>query len=309
MSLGLDLLLAALMLGLAGWTVLGRDMFAAIAAFIAYGLLLGIVWVRVGALDVALTEAAVGGGVTGGLLIAAWARLRATAMVERKAGAGLAVLAALASLGVAVLLAAVVLHLPQPAPTLVPEAMANLAPTGLGNPVSATLMAWRALDTLLEKLVLLLALLGIWSVAPDAAWGARPAASVDRDGALTFLAQFLPPVGVVVGIYTVWTSADAPGGAFQGGTILAAMWLLAVRAGLADLPRVASRWLRLALVAGPAVFLAVGLAGFVLAGHFLAYPEAVAKPLIVLIEAPMILSIGVSLALMVAGPPVPKGDA
>ena len=43
--------------------------FAAVVGFVAYGLLLALVWVRLAAVDVALTEAAVGSGVTGALLI------------------------------------------------------------------------------------------------------------------------------------------------------------------------------------------------------------------------------------------------
>ena len=78
---------------------------------------------------------------------------------------------------------------------------------------------------------------------------------------LAFLARLLPPVGIVVGIYIFWVGADHPGGAFQGGTILAAMWLLVMMAGLTDAPPVRRRWLRLVLIAGPAVFLVVGLGG------------------------------------------------
>ena len=40
-----------------------------------------------------------------------------------------------------------------------------------------------------------------------------------------------------------------------------------------------------------------------LAGAFLAYPEAFAKPLIVAIEAASMLSIAFTLALLVLGPP------
>ena len=71
-------------------------------------------------------------------------------------------------------IAATVLLLPDPAPTLAPEAAANLAATGVGNPVTGVLMAFRALDTLLEKVVLVLALIGVWSLAPDALWGGIP---------------------------------------------------------------------------------------------------------------------------------------
>ena len=43
-------------------------------------------------------------------------------------------------------------------------------------------------------------------------------------------------------------------------------------ARLAEAPRIDSRPLRLALIAGPVVFLVVGLAGIGLAGGFFAFP-------------------------------------
>ncbi len=71
----LDLCLAAIVLGVAAWTVAAREMFSAVVGYVAYGLLLAIVWVRLYAPDVALTEAAIGSGVTGVLLVMAAARL------------------------------------------------------------------------------------------------------------------------------------------------------------------------------------------------------------------------------------------
>ena len=72
----LDIGLSALVLAVAVWTIAAREAFAAVAGYVAYGLLLSLVWVRLFAVDVALTEAAIGGGVTGVLLIGAVARLR-----------------------------------------------------------------------------------------------------------------------------------------------------------------------------------------------------------------------------------------
>jgi multisubunit Na+/H+ antiporter MnhB subunit len=123
------------------------------------------------------------------------------------------------------------------------------------------------------------------------------------DGALAFLARLLAPVGIVVGIQLFWIGADHPGGKFQAGTILAAMWMLVMMAGLQDAPPVGRRWLRFVLVAGPATFIAIGLAGFVMADGFLAYPPGLAKPLIIVIEAAMTLSVAATMALLVAGPP------
>ena len=61
--------------------------------------------------------------------------------------------------------------------------------------------------------------------------------------------------------------------------------------------------MRLLLIVGPAVFLVVGIGGLWLGDAFLAYPAAYAKPLILAIEFAMILTIAVTLALLLAGPP------
>jgi multisubunit Na+/H+ antiporter MnhB subunit len=305
--LALDAGLAFLVLGVAVWTIVARETFAAVVGFVVFGLLLALIWVRLLAPDVALTEAAIGSGVTGVLLLGATTCLRHTETLAAGAKPGVtlqlaaAVLCALVSVG----LAAIVLLLPESAPTLAPQAAASIAATGLGNPVTAVLMAYRAIDTVLETVVLLLALVGIWSLAPDGVWGGLPGPRhhADADGMLAFLAQLLVPVGILVGIHIFWAGSVAPGGEFQGATILAAMWILAMMAGLVDAPAVSRRWLRLLLVAGPAVFFAIGLAGFAMAGAFLAYPESHAKLLIVTIEVPVTLSIATTLAMLVAGPP------
>jgi len=309
----LDIALALLVIGVAVWTIVARDLFVAVVAYAVYGLFLALVWIRMYAPDVALTEAAVGGGVTGVLLVAAGKRLDMSAIdIDRqKPSTTLAILAAGCSILLAGVLMIVILSLPAPAPTLAPQAAAAASGpgAGLGNPITAVLMSYRSFDTMLEKVVLILAVVGVWSVGADQAWGAAPAPfGPDRPyDALVFLAKALAPVGAIIGFHIFWTGADAPGGAFQGGALLAAMWMVALMGRLIELPRIDARWLRLALVAGPAVFLAVGIAGAMLAGSFFAYPSAFAKPLILSIEAFMVLSIAVSLTMLVAGPPYRKG--
>ncbi len=240
--------IALLILGLAIWTIVARDTFAAIVGYVAYGLLLTLAWVALRGVDVALTEAAIGGGLTGVLLIRAAAKLRRTEAASNAERPGLPtrLAAAIVAGGVAGALAIVVLAPPGPAPTLVPEVAANIAATGVGNPITAVLLAFRAIDTLLEAIVLLFALIGVWSLAPDRVWGGRPGPRyrADPDGILAYLARLLPPIGIIVGVYIFWIGADLPGGKFQGATILAAMWLLAMMAGLADAPPVSRTWLR-----------------------------------------------------------------
>jgi multisubunit Na+/H+ antiporter MnhB subunit len=304
LALAVDIGLTLLVLAVACWTLAVRDTFTSVIGFVAYGLLLALIWVRLAAPDVALTEAAMGSGLTGLLLLGAAARLQNAKNIAAPPGLALrwvaGVLCALVSAG----LAAMVLLLPDPAPTLAPAVVAHLPATGLGNPVTGVLLAYRAIDTLLEAVVLLPALLGVWSLAADRDWGGAPRLRYHRpDGALTLLAQVLPPFGIIVGIYLCWNGADQPGGAFQGGAVLAAMWALILTAGLAEAPPVSRRWLRWLLVAGSAVFLVIGLAGIGFADAFLAYPAGYAKPLILTIELVLTLSIAVALGLLIAGPP------
>jgi len=296
--------LGGLLLGLAAAVIFLRSSFGAICAFIAYGLLLTLAWLQLRGVDVALTEAAIGGGLTGALLIGAASRLRPAPAVMPSGNATLA-FATLAGLGVTAVLAACVLALPDPAPTLAPEVVANIAVTGVGNAITAVLLAFRSMDTLLEAIVLLFALIGAWSLAPDASWPGRPGLreSAPPNGILAYIARLLPPIGVVVAAYIFWNGADEPGGKFQGATILAAMWLLMMAAGLADVPRVGSRLLRAALVAGPLTFIAVGVFGISSAGAFLGLPEAIAKPLIIVIELALLPTLTLILALLIPGPP------
>lgn len=304
MTMLFDAALVVVLLGLAAWVVLARNAFAAVAAFIAYGLLLTLAWLQLHGIDIALTEAAIGGGLTGALLISAVTRL-GTAPPAAPATSMTLALAALAAAATTAILAACVLALPDPAPTLAPLVADNIASTGVDNAITAVLLAFRSMDTLLEAIVLLFALVGAWSLGADSAWPGRPgfAQSAPPNGILAYLARILPPIGLVIGIYIFWTGADNPGGKFQGATILAAMWLLTMAAGLTDAPRVGSRWLRAALVAGPLGFIAAGVLGSFSAGAFLALPAGHAKPMILAIEIALMPTLTLILALLIPGPP------
>jgi uncharacterized MnhB-related membrane protein len=307
MTTVVTLVVVALLLWLALWTVVARDAFLAVAGFVVYGLLLSLVWVRLAGIDVALTEAAIGGGLTGALLLGAVGRLRGTeaATWAERSGPGTRAVAGLLSLVVTAALVLCVLLLPEPAPTLAPLVLPNLPATGVANPITGVLLAFRALDTLLEAIVLVIALIGVWSFAPDRAWGGRPGPRyrTDPNGILAYLARVLPPAGIVIGIYLFWAGADHPGGKFQSATILAAMWMLVQMAGLADAPRIDNRWVRSGIVIGPLAFVAVGVLGLWTAGAFLGYPDGWAKPLILTIEVALLPTLVLVLALLMNGPP------
>jgi multisubunit Na+/H+ antiporter MnhB subunit len=300
--------IAGLVLALGVFSVLARETFASIVGFMAYGLLLTLAWMQLRAPDVALTEAAIGGGLTGVMLIAAARRLRASEGATAPQASGRATRAVAATLCALVTgaIAWSVLSLPDPAPTLAPQARAGMPALGVGNPVTAVLLGFRALDTLLEAIVLVLALIGVWSLGPDEAWGGRPGHRqyARPDGMLAYSARLLAPIGIVIGMVIFWIGADLPGGKFQGATLLAAMWLLVWMAGLADAPPVDRRAIRWLIVLGPLAFVAVGIAGAFNAGAFLAYPEGLGKPLIIVIELALMPTLTLMLALVLIGPPL-----
>jgi len=311
-----DLVLVLLLVGLSLWCIGARSTFASIAAFIGYGVLLMAAWMRLRAPDVALTEGAIAAGLGGILLFSALARGGDGGPNEtRRMSASARALAILLCTVVGGSLVAVVLSLPEPAPTLVPLAAESLPRVGLGNPVNAVLLGSRALDTLMEKVVVFLAVVGVWSVARDGGWSGRPSLSFgttthlgeprdsDQDGPIVLLARVLPPIGIVIAGYLLWNGANEPGGAFASAAVLSAMWLLVLMAGLSRLPRSSSRGWRAVIIAGPVLFMAAALLGYAMAGAFLAFPEAWSKPIIVVIEVALVVSVASSLVLLIAGPP------
>lgn len=300
----LALTLAVPLIGLALWMTLVADTRAALFGFMAFGLLLGLGWVLLDAIDIALTEAAIGGGATGILLLRAMMRVTGEPLPGASTGPGLRLVAGLLCALIAAGLGALVLALPDPAPSLAAAAVENLPRTELGNPVSAVLLAYRALDTLLEIVVLLFAVVAVRLLGSDAAWGGRPLPWPPATPAteLVFLARLLIPLGVLFSIYLLWIGADEPGGKFQASTLLAAMWLLAIMAGLAPAPSTGGRRMGMALALGPLAFIGAGVLGMATEGHFLAYPEGFAKPVIVAIEIALAFSVVTALVMLVTGP-------
>lgn len=77
----------AIVVPLLAWAVLStRDLFKAVALFIAYGLLFSIIWVRLQAPDVALAEVAIGAGLTGALFLDTLGRIGSKDTIEEAHG-------------------------------------------------------------------------------------------------------------------------------------------------------------------------------------------------------------------------------
>ena len=297
--LGLGLLFVA-------WKMLVcPDLFRAIVLFIAFGLLLALIWVRLGAPDVALAEAAIGTGLTGALLLSALAKLPAA--VKRENGPPAQEqdddmrgyrrwLTAALLLAVAAGLGWVIISLPPETIGLRAQVAANLQVSGVSNPVTAVLLNFRGYDTLLEMVVLLLALLGVWSLQDKTGHHKAPSGPV-----LDTLTRLLVPVLILVAAYLLWVGAHAPGGAFQAGSVLAGAGVLLLLTGWRLPARFSALPLRLALIAGVAVFVVMAFFTLLRQGQLLRYPPAQAGLFIFILELAATISIGITLAALYYG--------
>ena len=189
-----------------------------------------------------------------------------------------------------------VLTLPSQTPGLGQWVAENLDSSGVSNPVTAVLLNFRSYDTLLEMGVLLLALLGVWSLG-----GIQKKRELSPGPVLDMLSRLLVPLLVLVAGYLLWVGAHAPGGAFQAGAVLAAAGVLLLLAGWRLGARCAGLPLRVALVLGLGMFVVVGTALILVGGRLLEFPPSFAAALILLIEVAATLSIGVTLVALFLG--------
>jgi multisubunit Na+/H+ antiporter MnhB subunit len=300
-TLLLDLLLAAGLVVLAWQSLSGRSLFRGIVMFMVFGFTLALAWARLGSPDLAMAEAAIGAGVTGALLMIAYWRLRRIAPEDlddptprqSRVAMVLALLSAgiVAGLGLAAVRAV-------GAGGLAGEALVMALPdTGLGNPITAVLVIFRNLDTVLEMAVLLAAWLATRAVmgTEGAALPLPPKQDAPLVGALL---AALTPLGVLVAIYLLKAGGQSPGGAFQAGALLAACGVLLLLAGRLKPAADCGAWERIALVSGTLAFSAVGLAMLALGAPLLAIPGLWA---VYLIETAMMVSIAATLVLLFAG--------
>ncbi len=290
-----DGVLGLLLLGLAFGALHGRNLYASVLLFIAFGLALALIWARLGAADLALAEAAIGAGLTGVLLFTALARQPGAADLPDITSSRLRLGAAVVVLPMLFLMVQGLAPLSEGEPRLPVMIAQNLDETGVSHPVTAVLLNYRAWDTLLELAVLLLAVLGARQLGPRRLELAEPWPLLQA------WARVLAPLLVLAAGYILWRGASAPGGAFQAGALLASGVVLLRLSGL--LPRL--RWsfapLRLLVLGGLLVFVGVAALTAWLGQGWLTYPVDAAKPMILLIETVATLSIAASLSLLVVG--------
>jgi len=313
-----DGLLAVLLVVLAWRCLTVSDLFRSIVLFIILGLLLALAWARLQAPDLALAEAAIGAGLLGVLLLGTW---RAIGSPRRPTGKEVAVrgwirgLSVAASTGIAVV-AALALHL-LPEPMSLPlgqsgeaaggpagvEALALLEQAGTQQPVTAVLLNFRSYDTLLEMGVLLVALLGTLLARSPLMTLVRHDDATEGTPLMPAIVSVFTPVLLLVGAYLIWAGTHSPGGAFQGGAVLAGCGVLLALTDRLRGHGQAGLLQRGLLVLGLAVFSLAGLLVMPWQGSFLAYPQALVYPLMLGIEYSLAASIAITLVLLFTGTP------
>ncbi|WP_455210404.1 hydrogenase subunit MbhD domain-containing protein [Kaarinaea lacus] len=309
----LDGLLVLTLLLLAWRALSSSDLFTAIVVFIGFGLVMALVWVRLQAPDVALAEAAIGAGLTGALLLNAYAKRRNNAPGKSSEtslsssgqvrGEGRTTVSSslrwfvIFGFVFAVPLGWAVLSLPPIGEGLRISVEQHLVQSGVSNPVTAVLLNFRSYDTLLEIAVLLLAMLAVWVVNEYQPLSAGPPQL--EFAALWGLTATLTPLLIVTAGYVLWIGSSRPGGAFQAGALLGGAAVLQIISGQSALT-IKPVWVRLVTSVALLVFIAVG-AALIYRGSFLQYPSPWAGSLILLIESVATVSIGAILAALFLG--------
>ncbi|ALO45034.1 hydrogenase subunit MbhD domain-containing protein [Pseudohongiella spirulinae] len=296
----IDLILALLLLIIAWSALFAPSRNDAMAMFIAFGVAVALIWARLGAPDLALAEAAIGAGLTGVLFLNAARQLPESGRTTtpRKSTIKAAVFVLLSvSLFFLMLTGPVGEQLTSPvSDTRIVEAMPD---AGVSYPVTAVLLNFRAWDTLLELLVLLLALSGARQLYTSSHISKAP--QVAAWPLLTGWTQILAPLLVIIGGYLLWSGSKAPGGAFQAGALIASAAVTLRIVGILP-PLRWSFWLTRAVISvGAIVFLMVAIATSLFAEGWLNYPVELSAGIIITIEIFATLSIALTLALLIVG--------
>lgn len=82
-DLWVDTLLCISVLVIASAMFIVKQSFTAIVLFISLGLVITLCWIQLNAIDVAISEAAIGAGLTGAMLLASWRKLSIDKPVEK----------------------------------------------------------------------------------------------------------------------------------------------------------------------------------------------------------------------------------
>jgi len=256
-----------------------RDLFAIVMLFGIYSLLSAGFFVNLDAVDVALTEAAVGAGITTVLMLST---LALTARKEKRRGHG-----PLLPLVVVIITGAGLIYGTLDMPYFADPAApvhTHVAPRyiqqsgqeiGIPNIVTSVLASYRGYDTLGEVVVIFTAGLGVLTLLGRFGPGSPlpNTASMAHHQILRVIAKALIPLILLYALYIQFHGDYGPGGGFQAGVIFAAAFILYVLVfGLDKAHRIVPPGILFRLMAlGVLLFGGTGLAALLLGGNYLEY--------------------------------------
>ncbi len=272
--------------------VRSESLFSAVILTGIFSLLMAANFFLLDAADVALTEAAIGAGISTVLFLGA---LALTGERERGGSTN-----RLLALGVVTITTLIVIYATFDKPRLGdPEApvQTHVAPwylektpefIDIPNAVTAVLGSFRGYDTLGEVFVVFTAGIGVLFLlsASTARRRVEPEQSLEPNLGLRHylvprvVGRMLIPFIFLFGLYVQFHGEYGPGGGFQAGAILAAAVILyALLEGesqaLRAIPMSVLKWL---VAGGALLYGAVGVAGMLLGGNFLDYSVLASDP-------------------------------
>ena len=256
-----------------------RDLFSIVMLFGIYSLLSAGFLVNLDAVDVALTEAAVGAGITTVLMLGT---LAMTSRTEKRYSHG-AVIPLLVVLITGFALIYGTLDMPHFSDPAAPI-HGHVAPRyiqktgeeiGIPNIVTAVLASYRGYDTLGETVVIFTAGIGVLTLLGSFAAGrrTRPETTMQHHTVLRVIAKSLIPLILLYALYVQFHGDLSPGGGFQAGVIFATGFILyAIIFGLEKLHRIiAPGVLRVLMATGVLIYGGTGVVALLLGGNYLDY--------------------------------------
>ena len=301
----IDIVLLGLLM-ITGFAIVRMRSLLAVAMLTSiYSLLSALLFVVLDAVDVALTEAAIGAGISTILMLATVAL---TTDVE-KTPRHMPLLPLLVVIATGAALIYGTLDMPHYGDPAAP-AHQHVAPAylhdttadiGVPNVVTSVLASYRGYDTLGEITVIFTAGAGVLALLGYRIRGRnRQEADASKLVVLRVIAKLFFPLILLFALYVQFHGDYGPGGGFQAGVIFATGFILyALAFGLGNAQRVIPhQLLRIMIAVGVLIYAAVGIESMLLGGKFLEYRVLADDPVtgqhlgILLIE----LGVGITVA-------------
>ena len=276
----IDIVLMGMLVMTAFSIVFMRDLFGIVMLFGIYSLISAGFFVNLDAVDVALTEAAVGAGISTVLMLGT---LALTTRKEKRSSHGpLLPLIVVIVTGMALIYGTLDMpYFTDPtapihthvAPRYIEESGQEI---GVPNIVTSVLASYRGFDTLGETVVIFAAGLGVLSLLGY--YGPRPKTSLTsavmaHHDILRVITKALIPLILMYALYIQFHGDYGPGGGFQAGVIFAAAIILyAIIFGTEKAQKIISpTLLHIIMSFGVLLFGGVGIVAMLSGGNYLGY--------------------------------------